>query len=164
MQGKDTRQAIGADHALASEEAGLRMRMRGEERRITSQHEKLDVFCREVYSRIDKDGARLAMNDFLLFSAALDAHMTVEEDIYFPALHGLRPDIGDELAGLVAEHEELRVGLDEIRRALKRDDGPEARLALDQLARRVSTHEIAEEDLIALINEAPMLDEGRSTL
>jgi hemerythrin-like domain-containing protein len=161
---KATKQAMEGEHPVGSDEAGLRMRMRGEERRITSQHEKLDVFCREVYTRIDKDGAQLAINDFLLFSAALDAHMTVEEDIYFPALHGLRPDIGDELAGLVAEHDELRVGLDEVRRALKRDDGPQARVALDQLARRVSAHEIAEEDLIALINEAPALEEGRSAL
>lgn len=103
------------DGAQALEDPGLRMRMRGEERRITSQHEKLDDFCREVYTRIDKDGAARAMGDYLLFSAALDAHMTVEEEIFFPALHGLRPDATDDLTRLVAEHEELRLQMEEVK-------------------------------------------------
>ena len=93
---------------LRASDAGLRMRMRSEERRIESQHERLDELCCDVYAQIDASGARHAINDFLLFVAALDAHMTVEEDIYFPALHGLRPDSGDALASLVSEHDGLR--------------------------------------------------------
>jgi len=148
----------------SNKDGGLRLRMRGEETRISSQHERLDELCREVYMRIEKDGAALAINDFLLFVTALDAHMTVEEDIYFPALHGLREDAGEELAKLVAEHETLREGADEIRLLLKAGDRDGARLALDSLAREISRHEQAEEDLIARITEGPVTRFGHSSL
>ena len=138
---------------MGKSDSGLRLRMRGEERRIASQHERLDDLCREVYNRIDKHGAMPAMHDFLLFMTALDAHMAVEEDIYFPALHGLCADAGAELAERVAEHAELRVAADEIRDRLQSNDSDGARRALDRLAGRVSEHELAEEDLIARITK-----------
>lgn len=145
-------------------DVGLRMRMRSEERRITSQHEKLDDLCREVYTRIDKDGAAKATSDFQLFATALDAHMTVEEDIYFPALHGLRPDAGEALARLVAEHDQLRRRVDEVKRALERGERDDAKRSLDDLAREVTAHEAQEEDLIVQINEGPVLDDGRHSI
>jgi len=150
----------GAGHG----DIGLRLRMRGEERRIASQHERLDDLCREVYARIDKDGAAPALDEFLLFVTALDAHMTVEEDIYFPALHGLRADAGPELMEFVDEHVELRADAAAVRDRLQEHDGAGARLALDHLARRVSQHELAEEDLIARITEGPVPGSGHSGL
>lgn len=150
--------------AMRSGDSGLRLRMRGEERRITSQHEQLDVLCRDVYARIDKYGAAPAIGDFLLFMTALDAHMTVEEEIYFPALHGLRADAGGELSERVAEHVELRTDASAISELLKAGDRDGARLALDRLARRISKHEVAEEELIARITEGPVTDFGHSSL
>jgi hypothetical protein len=140
------------------------MRMRGEERRITSQHGQLDRLCREVYIQIDKYGAAPAIGDYLLFMTALEAHMTVEEDIYFPALHGLRPDAGPELADLVGEHAGVRSQAEEVRSLLKAGDGEAARLALDRLARGISRHESAEEKLISRITEGPVADFGHSSL
>jgi hemerythrin superfamily protein len=145
-------------------DAGLRLRMRGEERRITSQHERLDDLCREVYTRIDKDGAQDAVQDFTLFMTALDAHMTVEEDIYFPALHGLCAEAGPELTALAREHEELRGEADAIRKHLKAHDREGARRCLDRLARHVSDHELAEEDLLARITEGPVVALGHTNL
>jgi hypothetical protein len=144
------------------QDGGLRLRMRGEERRINSQHEQLDCLCREVYTKLDKDGPALAINDYLLFMTALDAHMTVEEDIYFPALHGLRTDAAEELTGLVDEHADIRRESDEVRLLLKSGDRDGARLALDGLARHISRHEEAEEDLLARITEGPVERSGHS--
>jgi hypothetical protein len=146
----------GSGRGAGAVDSGLRLRMRGEERRIESQHQSLDRFCGEVFVRIEKDGAAGAINDYLLFTAALDAHMTVEEDIYFPAFHGLRPDVGDELTALVAEHADLRVAMDDVKQALKRNDASAARLCLDVLARAISDHEKIEEKLIARITEGPV--------
>jgi iron-sulfur cluster repair protein YtfE (RIC family) len=143
---------------------GLRLRMRREEQRITSQHERLDELCREVYMRIDKYGPSQAINDFLLFVTALDAHMTVEEDIYFPALHGLRAEAGEELTELVAEHDVIREAAERIRILLNAKNRDGARLALDELARQITKHEKAEEDLIARITEGPVTDFGHSPL
>ena len=152
----------GQKNGAGEGDVGLRLRMRSEERRIASQHKRLDDLCREVYSRIDEDGAVPALHDFLLFMTALDAHMAVEEDIYFPALHGLRAEAGEELAARVAEHDQLRADAAEIRDLLLDDDRAGARLALDRLAGRVSEHELAEEDLIARITEGPVAGLGHS--
>lgn len=143
---------------------GLRLRMRGEEHRIGSQHEQLNKLCREVLIRIDQYGASSAINDFLLFMTALDAHMTVEEEIFFPALHGLCADASEELTVLVAEHDAFRRDLDEIRILLKAKNRVAARLALGRLARQISKHERAEEDLIARIAEGPIFQFGNSNL
>lgn len=142
----------------------FRLRMLGEERRIASQHEKLDVLCREVFIAIEKHGPSLAASDYLLFMTALDAHMTVEEEIYFPALHGLSADSAEEFAALVDEHDELRRGADDVRICLNAKDRVGACLALDRLARQISAHEKVEEDLIARITEGPLAHLGHSVL
>jgi hemerythrin superfamily protein len=130
--------------------------MRGEERRITSQHERLDALCRDVYTRIDEDGPTRARGDFEIFVTALDAHMTVEEDIYFPAIHGLRSETGEELIHLVEAHAALRRAVEEIGHRLEDGDREGARSRLGQLARAVSQHEREEEDLLARITQGPL--------
>ena len=53
----------------------------------------------------------------------------------------------------VAEHEVMRLDAGQIRDLLKSADATAARLALDRLARRISHHEAAEEQLISRISE-----------
>jgi len=143
---------------------GLRVRMRNEERRVCSQHEKLDDLVQEIWLELDKDGPAKPKGDFLLFVSVLDAHMSVEEDVYFPALHGLRPDAGDELARLVDEHHALRESAERVTEAFRIGDRSSATRELDALARAVKAHEAAEEELIASINEGPLLDGGHCSL
>lgn len=137
-------------------DAGLRLRMRSEERRISSQHERLDALCQDVYTRIDEAGPTRARADFEIFVTALDAHMTVEEDIYFPAIHGLRAETGEELSHLVEAHGALRRAAEEIARRLEEGDREGARSGLDQLASAVSQHEREEEDLLARITQGSL--------
>lgn len=153
-----------AGNGSGESDAGLRLRMRSEERRITSQHERLDALCRDVYRRIDEDGPAGACGDYDLFVTALDAHMTVEEDIYFPAIHGLRSETGTQLTRLVEAHAALRSAAEEIRRRLEGGDREGARSGLDRLAQDVSRHEREEEDLLARITEGPLTELGRSSL
>ncbi len=84
---------------------GLRIRMRGEERRISAQHGRLGKLFDRVLASLDTGRLHLVLGDFLLFSTAIEAHMVIEEEIYFPALHGLRNDVGTELLSLVDRHE-----------------------------------------------------------
>jgi len=134
----------------------LRSQMRGEERRIESQHQRLDSLCRELYWRIDKDGPTHAISEFLLFITALDAHMTMEEDVFFPVLYGMRADLGPEFEALVDEHAEFRIKAAEIKDRLQANDREGARVALELLARRISVHERVEEELLARITEGPI--------
>ncbi|MBJ20137.1 MAG: hypothetical protein CL933_12060 [Deltaproteobacteria bacterium] len=156
-----------AEGAMESErvvDVGIRLRMRGEERRITVQHERLDGLCREVYIQIEKHGPGRIVGDYLLFMAVLEAHMKIEEEIYFPALHGLRADAGSELEDLIVEHLVLGEEALEVRDLLKANDRAGARVMLDRFARRLARHEAAEEDLIARITEGPVSDFGHSSL
>ncbi len=145
-------------------DVGLKLRMRGEERRITSQHRQLGELFDRVMESVRVGGTRKAANDFLLFSTALEAHMSVEEDIYFPALHGLRNDVGDELSDLVKEHEALREDLAALRTNLMTDDREAGVLALEMLADFVDRHERTEEELIARITEGPISRLGHTSL
>lgn len=147
-----------------SEDKGLRMRMRGEERRISSQHKQLGDLFDRILDSVAGGGPRLALNDFLLFSTALEAHMAVEEDIYFPALHGLRNDVGEELLELVAEHARIRGELPEVQKRLNSGNENDARQALDELAILVGRHERQEEELLARISEGPVSGFGHTSL
>lgn len=150
------------DHNL-SDDRGLRIRMRSEERRISSQHRQLGDLFERVVASIEADGPRRAVGDFLLFTTALEAHLSVEEEIYFPALHGLRNDVGGELVGLVAEHGEIRAAIPHVQDRLATDDRALAREALDGLADRVQRHEQAEESLLARINQGPAARLGHTS-
>ena len=144
----------------AEGEPGARLRLRGEERRIEGQHERLDALCREVYAVLGKEGPLAAINDFLLYKSALEAHMTLEEDVYFPALHGLRGDLSELLTRLVKEHDAVLIELDEIKKRLKKRDATQARLGLESLARFFEEHEKIEEDLLAHVTEGPIAATG----
>lgn len=147
-----------------SDDKGLRMRMRGEERRISSQHKQLGDLFDRILASVQGGGPRMALGDFLLFSTALEAHMSVEEDIYFPALHGLRNDVGEELMELVAEHVRIRGELPKVQKRLNEGNEAEARQALDELASLVDRHEKQEENLLARISEGPVSSFGHTSL
>lgn len=138
-------------------EAGERLRMRSHERRIEGQHARLDDFAHDVYNALDKEGVAAALDDFQLYETALEAHMTLEEDVTFPRLHGLRPDLGERLTTLVREHDALRGEVAAIKAQLDAGDQSGAQLALHAFARRVERHEASEEELLALVGEGPMV-------
>lgn len=143
---------------MASElgEAGERVRMRSHERRIEGQHARLDAFAHDVYDALDKDGAAAAIDGFGLYVTALEAHMTLEEDVTFPRLHGLRPDLGTRLTELMREHEVLRRETSRIKEQLEEGDDAGAHLAFEALARRLEQHEAREEELLAHVGEGPL--------
>jgi hypothetical protein len=145
-------------------DSGLRLRMRGEERRISSQHRQLGDLFERTMDSVETIGSRRAIGDFLLFQTALEAHMSVEEDIYFPALHGLRNDVRDELVELVEEHNKIRIVLNNVKYLMSRSVGHDAELALIELANRIEDHEEKEENLLARITEGPLASFGNTSL
>lgn len=151
---------MGTDTDLG--DAGERLRMRSHERRIEGQHARLDDFAHDVYDSLqksarDKEGVAAAMDDFQLYESALEAHMTLEEDVTFPRLHGLRPDLGERLTILVREHDVLRNEVEAIKAQLEKGDRSAAQLALEAFARRLERHEASEEELLAAVGEGPMV-------
>jgi hemerythrin len=126
--------------------------MRYEEGRISSQHEQLNTLFREVLGFLDRGAVHIARQAFARFSDALQAHFALEDELYFPALHGLRADLGPSIAELVAEHRGLRCRLTEIGALLGAGEGATSHERLRELAGLIADHEKREEALIATIN------------
>ena len=145
--GGDGRNLTSVFDALGSQ-PGLRLRMANEAYRISSQHRQLGVFFEMVMSAMRRSslhGARIA---YLRFRDALEAHVTLEDQMFFPALSRLNPRFRVELADLVDEHEAFRVMLDELQDLLARGDGPGFQRAFERFAESFSEHEVREERIV----------------
>jgi hypothetical protein len=136
---------------MAIEQPGLEKRMGKEARRISSQHRQLDVLYGVVADALQRGDARSSRAGFERFCDALDAHFSLEEGFYFPALHGMRPELGAELAELAREHGELRALLEELRPRFDGAGLDGCAAALDAFAARLARHEGVEERLVARI-------------
>ena len=130
-------------------DAGLSMRVRREAVRIAAQHHQLDEFhavFKDALARGDLSGARVS---FANFADALEAHFSLEEEFYFPALHGYRRDLASELARLTRDHAALRTGIAQLTEGLARGELAACKLELDAWVAQLLAHERLEEALIA---------------
>lgn len=132
------------------DQSGVRARMAIEARRIAAQHRKLrQLQARVVESLAMGQPADDRRGAFQRFHDALESHFSLEEDLYFPALHGLRPELEDRLIALKNEHETLRQDLSELRPVFAGSDTNRCRRCLDEFVVSMSNHESREETLIA---------------
>jgi len=131
------------------DQPGLRLRLAQEVRRVSSQHRQLDALHGLVARALERRAPAQARTAFARFRDALDAHMSLEDELFFPALHGLRPALEADLAELVRDHRRFRRSLEALARAF--DDGDAAACAkgLASFAAAFSEHEQREERLIA---------------
>ncbi|MBW2240663.1 MAG: hemerythrin domain-containing protein [Deltaproteobacteria bacterium] len=129
-------------------EPGTHKRMSREARRISSQHRKLDTLYGLVVDALGHGRLPEGRSAFQRFHDALEAHFSLEDELYFPALHGLRSDLGDELARLSGEHEALRRALDEVENAFRGAHLGDCERLLDHVATAIADHEEQEEQLL----------------
>jgi hypothetical protein len=139
------------DSSARNRQPGLTKRMGSESLRISSQHRQLDSFYSLVMDSLEEGDRKRAPAAFQRFFDALDSHITLEDSIYFPALHGLRPEFALELADLVREHADLRADLREIEKLIQDDDLRGSADRLDALGVALAAHEGREELLLARI-------------
>jgi hemerythrin-like domain-containing protein len=140
---------------MAGDQPGLKKRLGQEARRISSQHEQLDSLFGLVADAVDREERVQARDAFVRFQDALDAHFSLEESMYFPALHGLRPALSAELRELVREHGVLREVLFRVGRLLGDSVPlPECARELDRLADQLADHESREELLVGHVTGA----------
>lgn len=130
-------------------EPGTLRRMSREAKRISSQHRKLDTLYALVVDALGQGQLPDGRAAFQRFHDALDAHFSLEDELYFPALHGLRSDLGDDLARLSREHEALRRALAEVENAFTGAHLGDCEKLLDRVATAIADHEEQEEHLLA---------------
>jgi iron-sulfur cluster repair protein YtfE (RIC family) len=96
------------------DQPGLRLRLAHESRRIAGQHAWLASVESTVLRVLERGTPGEAREALRAYQGSLDAHFELEERIHFPALHGLRPELGERIAALVVDHGRLRRALDEL--------------------------------------------------
>jgi iron-sulfur cluster repair protein YtfE (RIC family) len=134
-----------------SDQPGLRLRLAHEARRIAIQHGYLDALEATTLRTLEHGDPTEMRQALHGFHGSLDAHFTLEEQVHFPALHGLRPDFGPELDELINEHASFR---DELRRIETSLHGSawgaaEVLAAFRDVAAGLGRHEEREERLLS---------------
>lgn len=140
---------------------GLGKRLRYETVRISSQHEKLNELYRDVARELERHARHRAFVCFGRLRDALEAHFDVEDRVYFPAVHGFRPEYASLLDALSQDHVRFRKELFGIHRLLEANELEESQRMLDQLVEELQAHEGREDALLAEITRAPATAGGR---
>ena len=131
---------------------GLMLRAERGARTISAQHRQLDDFYLRVAAALDGGELATARAAFARFCDALEAHLALEDGLYFPALRGLRPTLERDLAQLEDEHQRLRQQLAQLARSIERDDCPRCANLLERFAGDMAEHEGREEGLLASLH------------
>ena len=143
---------------------GLTLRFPSVARRIVSQHEQLDTFSALVRSSVERGSLRRARRAFTSFRDALDAHVTMEDQTFFPAIHGLNPALGPDLEPLVGDHADFRLRMDDLHEQLARGSVEEFSRAFDDFCIDFSRHEAREEKIVAHADRATSRSRGSMNL
>jgi hypothetical protein len=134
-------------------EPALALRMGSEARRISAQHKQLDLFYGMLEESLQRGSLRGARVAFVRFHDALEAHISLEDQVFFPALRGLRPEFEPDLSALVEEHSTIRLELDRLHDLLSAGSLEECSECLGRFAAAIAEHEEREEALMARIHE-----------
>ena len=129
-------------------ETGLRHRLRRAVRRIATQHEQLRGLHGKLRAAIDAAGIAEVRECTDRLRAAIDAHFTLEEGVFFPAVHGLHPESTPELNLLAREHRQSLAVLDRLRDELTTRSMAEIAQVLRGFSDVTAEHEAREERLL----------------
>lgn len=127
-------------------ETGLRHRLKRVVRQMADQHRHLKPLQAELAEALARNLPHRQLHErFAHYREAIEAHFTLESEMFFPALHGLRPEWEAELEGLDRDHRRLGEELAGIARRIEAGDAAEA---LDRFVARLREHESVEEALV----------------
>jgi hypothetical protein len=129
--------------------SGLRFRLRRAARRIAEQHQHMQEMARAVEGALAAPGEGRLAEALTRYRQALEAHFALEDEVFFPALHGLVPEEIRELEALSSQHGEFRA-------ALARLDPAQAGLGADfrALHAALKEHEAREERVARRLSTA----------
>ncbi len=136
------------------DQPGAHKRMSLEARRISSQHRKLNMLHRVVVDAINRARPAECITAFKRFREALDSHFSLEDELYFPALHGLRRDLSATLERLSQEHAALRSRLAELEAAFVEARLDECARLLDTVGAAIADHESREEQVLRAFRDS----------
>jgi hemerythrin-like domain-containing protein len=140
---------------MVAMQTGLRFRVRRAARKIWEQHRYIDEIQRELECALAGEVREPVKDLFARYRAALAAHFSIENDVYFPALHGLHPEHIGKLEQLAVEHDSFRDALEGLSARLETENGLERFVAaFQELVERLADHEAREERLAEALGVA----------
>jgi iron-sulfur cluster repair protein YtfE (RIC family) len=132
-------------------ETGLRHRLRRAVRRSESQHGQLRALLAEIEGPV-RAGALTVPGEWIArLRDALQAHFELEDQVLFPALHGLEPTASGSIETLSREHADF---LSELGASLAEPSGCACDAFL-RLRAALGDHERREEQLLESVVDGP---------
>ena len=128
---------------------GLRYRVRRALRQIGEQHRQLRDLHDGLRAALASGAQPDAREAFARYRDAVAAHFELEEEVFFPALHGLHPQERTELDALGRDHDALRAALERLLRRLEPASLPDFAPAFEAFRREFASHEKREEALVS---------------
>jgi hypothetical protein len=137
-------------------QTGLRHRLRHLVRRLTDQHRHMRPLFEELRGAVAGgrgDEARLAL---ARLRQAIDAHFALENEMLFPALHGLQPQYDADLTALQGEHQGFLEQLVRLEGMLDGAGLSPFGTAFAEFSAALGRHEQREERLVGMMSDTPL--------
>lgn len=140
---------------MSDEQPGARIRLAHAARRLPAQHQYLDALVATTRRALERSTPAEAREALHAFRGALEAHFALEEQVLFPALHGLAPERERTIEALMLEHRAMRDRLAELEEQVGREPRDAVVRAFVDLCAFLRNHERVEERLFASDAGAP---------
>jgi len=135
--------SVGEQESTASQTLGQAIE------RWWREHGDLDYQVGAVVHALTQRGVAAASAAIEDFASALEDHLGVEEEVYFPLIERLAPEHTPAVQRARLAHLELRDGIDELREQLMHGELMPARRSFTALLARLRSHEEMEGRIIA---------------
>jgi hypothetical protein len=132
---------------------GLRFRIQRAARKMAEQHQHIHGILRDFdHALADADLPRLG-EIFESYRSALEAHFSLEEEVFFPGLHGLQPQHSAELDALSEDHATFAAELERLADALGQQPLARFERGFRELVGDLAQHERQEERIVRRLSE-----------
>ena len=133
---------------MATLDTGLKFRMQRAEHQMRAQHRHLNPFFEEIESALARRDRGPLQGCLERLTEALEAHFDLEDDVLFPALHGLSPDSESEIRQLSRDHSALLDELEKLFDSLRGKELEAFEEGLRHFRSNLRSHEEREEQLV----------------
>jgi hypothetical protein len=142
---------------------GLRRRIQRIVNQVRRQHHALAEAQAELEQALREGRVDAIMRACERYCEALRAHFDLEEQVFFPAVHGLLPDRERTILGLDRDHLRFREEAEALGGRVERGDWSGCQAALRILRSALDEHEATEEELVrSAIEQQDQRDRGSS--
>ncbi|MAE97351.1 MAG: hypothetical protein CL910_22100 [Deltaproteobacteria bacterium] len=140
-------------------------------RRVANEHSALEALFSRALPCLEEGAEGLGTRDAVEeLRAALEAHLSAEEDLYFPTVWALRPQFEIRLRSFIRAHQRFRGLLREIAGLVESREEEGALRLLKELRHEFTRHEREEEDALHALDreiqiessEEPTFGESRA--